>query len=245
MKNAIKNVLKSCTVGRKLYPLIQRWYRSYSVPRARKRLHTYGYDLLKKLDDIATRHNVPYFASYGTLLGFVRDGGFIPHDEDIDFGIVAGRMTPVQLLDIFIKKENGFEFVRALEFKNRITEVTIRYKNIIIDFFFYERDGDKTFVPSYYWEPARDYPSERENTVRLIYQATVKELTKLTVHGADVSVPVNSEELLVSQYGPNWRVPDPNWNNESHPGIVKQREYGYSVGLERVYELDAKVGLSR
>ena len=241
MKNAIKTVLKSCGTGRKVYPLIQRWYRRYSVPRARKRLHTYGYDVLRTVDDVATRHNVPYFASYGTLLGFVRDGGFIAHDEDIDFGVLAGQMTPVQLLDIFLKQETGFEFVRALEFKNRITEVTIRHKRIIVDFFFYERDGDRTFVASYYWEPTRDYPSARENSVRLIYQATVTQLTRLTIHGVDVSVPVNSEELLVSQYGPNWRIPDPNWNNENHPGIVKQDGYGYSAGLERVYELDVEI----
>lgn len=244
MKNKIKNLLKSCSVGRKLYPLAHKLYRSYSVPRARRRLHAYGYDVLKKVDDIATRHNVPYFAAYGTLLGFVRDEGFIPHDDDLDFGIVAGRMSPVQLLDIFLKQETGFEFVRAMEFKEQITEVTICYKKITLDFFLYERDGDKTFVASYYWEPTRDYPSERENSVYLIYQADVMELTKLIVHGVAVSVPVNHEELLVSLYGPNWRVPDPTWNDESHPGIVKQREYGYSVGPERVYELDAKVGAS-
>jgi hypothetical protein len=243
VKNAIKYVLKSYAMGRKLYPAIQKYYQRYAIPRSQKRLHTYGYDVLKKFDDIATRHSISYFASYGTLLGFMRDGGFILHDNDIDFGIVAGQMTPVQLLNILLTQETGFEFVRALEFKSRITVVTIRYKKIIIDFFFYERDGDRTFVTSYYWEPTRDYPSARENSVRLIYQADVTELTKLRVHGADVSVPVNSEELLTSQYGHNWRVPDPNWSNENHPGIVKQREYGYSVELERVYELDARVGL--
>lgn len=41
-------------------------------------------EMLKEFDAICKRFNVRYWISWGTLLGAVRHGGFIPWDDDID-----------------------------------------------------------------------------------------------------------------------------------------------------------------
>lgn len=41
-------------------------------------------DVLKDFDVFCREHEIEYFISYGTLLGAVRHGGFIPWDDDID-----------------------------------------------------------------------------------------------------------------------------------------------------------------
>lgn len=41
-------------------------------------------DLLVYLDSICRKNNINYFVAYGSLLGIIRHGGFIPWDDDID-----------------------------------------------------------------------------------------------------------------------------------------------------------------
>lgn len=42
---------------------------------------------LKEIDKICKRHNIPYYAEWGTLLGAVRHQGFVPWDDDMDIGM--------------------------------------------------------------------------------------------------------------------------------------------------------------
>lgn len=45
-------------------------------------------EVLAQLDDICMQYGLHYFAMYGTMLGAVRDNGFIPWDDDINIGIL-------------------------------------------------------------------------------------------------------------------------------------------------------------
>lgn len=40
--------------------------------------------MLERFDNFCRSHNIPYFLSYGTLLGAVRHSGYIPWDDDVD-----------------------------------------------------------------------------------------------------------------------------------------------------------------
>ena len=45
-------------------------------------------EMVKVLDRICKKHNIPYFLYGGTLLGAVRHNGFIPWDDDLDVGLM-------------------------------------------------------------------------------------------------------------------------------------------------------------
>lgn len=55
-------------------------------------------DLLAEFDRVCASQGIEYFALYGTLLGAVRHGGFIPWDDDLDLGMLRAdfdRLTRV------------------------------------------------------------------------------------------------------------------------------------------------------
>lgn len=41
-------------------------------------------EIMDEIDRVCNEHGVQYFLGYGTLLGAVRHGGFIPWDDDMD-----------------------------------------------------------------------------------------------------------------------------------------------------------------
>lgn len=63
-------------------------YRSgFLVPSMMKHAWAAKLELLQIIIDICRRHDLSYYADYGTLLGAIRHQGFIPWDDDIDISL--------------------------------------------------------------------------------------------------------------------------------------------------------------
>ena len=231
MKEFVKKVLKSNVLGRAVYEPLHWAYRLYSVPHRKRMLKKHGKEVLAHLAEIIERHQIPAFAAYGTLLGFVREHGFLAHDDDIDLGILPGEWTPKRLLKVLLEEEDGFSFLFAFSYNGRVTEFKLQYGGIPIDFFFYEDDGEKFFAGSYHYFPNVKYPAPNANSAQRVVEPRIEGLDKIDVFGLKFPVPANTEYVLEKLYG-NWRVPDANWNDNKHPGIEDLPGFAYSITKE-------------
>ncbi len=80
----------------------------FMIPAAVKQAWAAELEVLMEIDRVCKKHNIQYFADWGTLLGTVRHGGFIPWDDDLD--IVMKREDYIKFMTVarFDMKE-GFD----------------------------------------------------------------------------------------------------------------------------------------
>ncbi len=207
----VKKCLKTSAVGRWMYPFFQKCWRSVVIPYRRKRLQKHGTECLRRLHKTLTDNDIVYHCDYGTLLGFIRDNGFIPHDDDVDITIpVCAGKEPQDVLKVLLA--NGYRYLHGFEYDGKLGEFTaIDETGISIDVFFahpMENTSETVYGFQPIWRADHAYPSENANTmIRYVFINPVG-IRAMDVCGATVSVPVNAEEIIASEYGQGWKTPN-------------------------------------
>ena len=80
----------------------------FMIPAAVKQAWAASLEVLMEIDRVCKKHNIQYFADWGTLLGTVRHGGFIPWDDDLD--IVMKREDYIKFMTVArYDMEEGFD----------------------------------------------------------------------------------------------------------------------------------------
>ncbi|WP_137168118.1 discoidin domain-containing protein [Salinimonas lutimaris] len=136
------------------------------------------------------------FISSGTLLGVVRDGQLIPHDDDVDICYISNETTEQGIL---AERE---AMVRAL------TEEGCRVAPSGIAHYWCTTPGGQAI------DLFTGYVQQNEcfmNPIGSVSKADVLPLQDKFFHGHNLKLPANPEPLLQLNYGPNWRYPDPLW----------------------------------
>lgn len=214
-KDMMRGFLKISKIGRWVYPLFQMCWQTYAKPKRQRRLQKFGAVALERLHCLMQKHGVPYYCDYGTLIGFVRDHGFIRNDDDIDISIQPDGVKASTVLRIFM--DAGYGFVHGFDYKGRLLEFTVvDSSGITIDVFFPTKMDGKGGVHGYQpiWESTRQYPSEKANTVIQYDFAEATGIKTIKIVGTVAQIPGNADEVLTSEYG-SWRIPDAKFNTVS------------------------------
>lgn len=236
MKEIVKKFLKSSSIGRYVYPLVQVAYRSFAIPLKRHRLQKYGAEMLAKIHEILCENGIKYHLDFGTLLGIVREGDFIKHDDDIDLTIADVNANAKEILKMFLAQ--GFAFIHVLTVKGRIVEFSISFKKLSADFFFYLPLGimGKVGVCGVYFDPSVQYKSSAQNNYRVWYFPDDTKSKVIQFKGVNVCVPEHPEDILEFEYGKGWRSPVKNWTADELSSHFKVMD-DYAIRITDVNEI--------
>ena len=181
-----------------------------------------GLEALELFDICMKTCNIPYTLAFGTLLGAVREHGFIKHDIDIDVTIWDDdrRSNQVELLHNY-----GFELEHSflVENGNLGREETYVYKGVHLDIFYIYPAITKQEYPyccDFLGRGCFTYEGcmEKYGSVlpRRLEMPFIKKIKNCSFNGLELPIPDNAEELLTYRYGPDYMIPNPNWGIQSH-----------------------------
>lgn len=225
----------------KLYAWLRERWCEHMVEVPRRHLRRHGRVAMKIVHDALEGSSAAYFADFGTLLGIERDHGFVRHDDDIDYSVVAGSISPLALYERLCSR---LVFLRAFEYKGRITELTFLYKRIQIDFFFNFSCGSSMLAMIYFPGPEAvgcEFGSRWR--ARGVWRTVVTGCRPIRFKRVSVPVPNNTRELLRETYG-SWERSIEGWKGTDDYGQrprVELEGLSIIVSSDRVREIGMSV----
>ena len=132
----------------------------------------------------------------------------------------------------------GYGFVHGFNYEGRLLEFTVAdVSGVTIDVFFpTELSEGKINGYQPIWDPARQYPSEKANTVIQYDFVEAIGVKTINVLGVAVLVPGNYDEVLTSEYGP-WKVPDAKFNTVTDRVHREMSGYAYRLNKEEALKM--------
>lgn len=200
--------LRTLPVGRSLVRIAMDIQEGCEKHGIRKAMRNYGLCACDTVYSALSARGIPYWADHGTLLGIVRENGFIKNDLDIDFSVPP----QVLLCDVYgALEKQGFVLERGFAYRGEIVEITVSYKGVGIDFFkchpIDTRMGNFVFVSQQDSETWRVVSVMAHERVRPQVEGLKEVCFGRTVEKARTFIPMNSEKILEAEYG-DWRTPD-------------------------------------
>jgi hypothetical protein len=178
-------------------------------------------EVLSTFNTAMNEAGLNYTLAFGTLLGAVREKGFIKHDADIDTAMWAEDYGPE--IDAALTKK-GFKLVHRYTVDGGASarEETYALNGVTVDIFYFYPAIDQypyccDFLNHEGKESLKDSMKRYSDTMvaRRIQLPLSKECQLTEFEGLMLPVPVNSTEILIFRYGPDYMTPVKNWSMEN------------------------------
>lgn len=184
----------------------------------RKALQETGLDMLRAVEEALGKTNARFYLEYGSLLGMVRDGHFIGHDDDIDFAVYIDESFTWEDLETALTKA-GMKKLKQFVFRGECTEQTYQMGKLTADFFRHIEEENCGYSFCYHRQEGYIYNSPYEHHAHATIGYKIPGITTMQVGDLEFHIPMEADKYLASIYGEDWRIPNPNWANGTSPEV--------------------------
>ncbi len=188
----------------------------YNQKKMAKNFRKRGLDTLIKADTLFKSLNIQMFPVFGTLLGVYREKGFIPHDNDLDVGIMSSE-RPANLDELM--SEIGFKKKRQYYSKEtgRITEDQFHLNGVQIDiFYFFEKDIDTIYCYVARQHENKDWreANRTDGLPSVLWPSPQCRFIEENFMGHKIYMPEKAAEWLAGIYGKDFMTPKVEWSEQ-------------------------------
>lgn len=196
---------------------IYKKYQGVIGKRDKKRFDRLGLEMLAAFNKCLSDNGYKYSLAYGTLLGAVREKGFIKHDDDADVWMWIDDYDE-NLIDCL--RDYGFKHKYSFSLDNdrSAKEDTFEYKGVLIDIFYlYKQDEKLAYSCIFNCFPGTVSRSDSVKrygglqTIKCILPVS-RDVVFVPFESLTLPIPANAPEILKCRYGDDYLVPQPNWN---------------------------------
>lgn len=177
--------------------------------------------VLKEFDKICKENNINYCLFWGSLIGAVREHGFIKHDFDIDVAVWKDDYSD-KFKDALL--ENGFSHKHRflIDKGESAMEDTFEKDGVAIDIFYFFEDASKgAYCTSFdYMEDCITWEEcfQRFGNVKIkrFFFDLPHKFDYVPFENIELPIPRNYDSILRSTYGDNYMTPDPEWRSDNY-----------------------------
>jgi len=167
--------------------------------------------LFWQVNDILKEIGLKYSLYFGTLLGAIRENGFIKIDRDLDLYCLA---------EDFEEKKD--ELLRLLK-QDGLIVILKTYQDAGLKIKSKERHTVKgcdicCFFKS---DKQRFYPKNKSNQKVFHLAEDIENMKEIVFYDRKVLVPENSEKILEEIYGKDWRIPYEKYRYENQLNVAE------------------------
>lgn len=172
--------------------------------------------LLTDVTSVLDKYKCTHWLSDGTLLGAIRENGFLAHDDDIDLGIWAADFDIRVIHELLNKYGCGILRLQGQPGDGMI--ITVGRAGIHLDLFFYypvqtsSKKTPQTNIYSCLYELVKPYNTSNKGQQFDCEFPTFKPLVRRDFLGHEFWVPKNAEKHLAAAYGSDWQTPKKDWD---------------------------------
>ncbi|GAA3897945.1 class I SAM-dependent methyltransferase [Microbacterium invictum] len=176
----------------------------------------------RRLVDDLQAWGYPVYLVGGTLLGMVRGGELLPHDDDIDFAFLAESDDPAELGRISFDMERRLTDAGYAVARHSLAQLELVFFDEANQVDHYIDVFTGFFHEGLYCQPFALRSDE-------ITADDLVPTRDIDVNGVPLPGPANPEAWLAYAYGENWRIPDPTFKFVVDRGTKQRFETWFGV----------------